>query len=165
MTSNYNRANAPCVWKPTPITSDVIVTKIAGYVCVRILMNRWFFRIFGIHTFYATATLLSTWICMPWTDAADGGCGGGLDFAYRLAAAARRPLLMTTGPPVWTLNPSGYNLPYTGILRNTHWRTLPGTDERECSRRLRGDQIEVFKILNGYENIDTNIFLKLRKVK
>ena len=28
-----------------------------------------------------------------------------------------------------------------------------------------GDQTEVFKILNGYENIDYNIFLKLRKVK
>ena len=25
--------------------------------------------------------------------------------------------------------------------------------------RLRGDQIEVFKILNGYENINRNIFL------
>ena len=33
------------------------------------------------------------------------------------------------------------------------------------TRRLRGDQIEVFKILNGYENIDSNIFLKLKKVK
>ena len=33
------------------------------------------------------------------------------------------------------------------------------------TRRLGGDQIEVFKILNGYENIDSNIFLKLRKVK
>ena len=32
------------------------------------------------------------------------------------------------------------------------------------TRRLRGDQIEVFKILNGYENIDS-FFLKLRKVK
>ena len=30
-------------------------------------------------------------------------------------------------------------------------------------RRLRGDQIEVFKILNGYENIDRNIFSRLRK--
>ena len=29
------------------------------------------------------------------------------------------------------------------------------------TRRLRGDQIEVFKILNGYENIDRNIFLEL----
>ena len=34
---------------------------------------------------------------------------------------------------------------------------------KECgltttTRRLRGDQIEVFKILNGYENIDSNIF-------
>ena len=26
------------------------------------------------------------------------------------------------------------------------------------TRRLRGDQIEVFKILNGYENILTEIF-------
>ena len=25
------------------------------------------------------------------------------------------------------------------------------------TRRLRGDQIEVFKILNGYENIDRNV--------
>ena len=31
-------------------------------------------------------------------------------------------------------------------------RTTPET------RRLRGDQIEVFKILNGYENIDSNLF-------
>ena len=36
---------------------------------------------------------------------------------------------------------------------------------RECglttleNRRLRGDQIEGLKILNGYENIDINIFL------
>ena len=30
------------------------------------------------------------------------------------------------------------------------------------TRRLRGDQIEVFKILNGYENIDRNIFSRLR---
>ena len=31
------------------------------------------------------------------------------------------------------------------------------------TRRLRGDQIEVFKILNGYENIDRNIYSRLRK--
>ena len=42
------------VWQPTPRTVDVTVTKIAGYV--RILMNRWFFRIFGIHSFSLTAT-------------------------------------------------------------------------------------------------------------
>ena len=43
---------------------------------------------------------------------------------------------------------------------------------RECglitleTRRLRGDQklIVVFKILNGYENIDRNIFYHLRKI-
>ena len=40
---------------------------------------------------------------------------------------------------------------------------------RECglttleTRRLRGDQIEVFTILNGYENIDRNIFSQSRK--
>ena len=34
------------------------------------------------------------------------------------------------------------------------------------TRRLRGDQIEVFKILNGYENIYSNpFFSKLKKVK
>ena len=31
------------------------------------------------------------------------------------------------------------------------------------TRRLRGDQIEVFKILNGYENIDKNIFFSPKK--
>ena len=42
---------------------------------------------------------------------------------------------------------------------------------KECAlttletRRLRGDQIQVFKILNGYENIDSNIFSKLKKGK
>ena len=41
----------------------------------------------------------------------DGGCGGGLDFAYRRAAAARRPLLKTTGTRVWTLNPSNDKQP------------------------------------------------------
>ena len=38
-----------------------------------------------------------------------GGCGSGLDFAYRLMAADRRPFLMITGTRVWTLNPSLYN--------------------------------------------------------
>ena len=33
-------------------------------------------------------------------------------------------------------------------------------------RRLRRDQIEVFKILNGYENIDSNIFfVKIKENK
>ena len=31
------------------------------------------------------------------------------------------------------------------------------------TRRLRGDQIEVFKILNGYENIDRNIFSTVKE--
>ena len=30
------------------------------------------------------------------------------------------------------------------------------------TRRLRGDQIEVFKIANGYENIDRNMFFSLK---
>ena len=30
------------------------------------------------------------------------------------------------------------------------------------TRRLRGDQIEVFNILNGYENIDSNIFFEIK---
>ena len=31
------------------------------------------------------------------------------------------------------------------------------------TRRLRGDQIEVLKILNGYENIDRNIFFTVKE--
>ena len=33
------------------------------------------------------------------------------------------------------------------------------------TRRLRGDQIEVFKILNGYENIDSIIFFEIKQSK
>ena len=39
------------------------------------------------------------------------------------------------------------------------------TDNTRNAKIKGGDQIEVFKILNGYENIDSNIFLKIRKVK
>ena len=50
----------PCVWQPTPTTAEVTVTKIAGYVRVRILTNRCICsRMFGIHSFYSTATLLN----------------------------------------------------------------------------------------------------------
>ena len=31
------------------------------------------------------------------------------------------------------------------------------------TRKLRGDQIEVFKILNGYKNVDRNMFFSLKK--
>ena len=31
------------------------------------------------------------------------------------------------------------------------------------TRKLRGDKIEAFKILNGYENIDRNMFFSLKK--
>ena len=33
------------------------------------------------------------------------------------------------------------------------------------TRILRGDQIEVFKILNGYENIDRNIYFSVKDGK
>ena len=31
------------------------------------------------------------------------------------------------------------------------------------TRRLRGDQIEVFKTVNGYEDVDMNMFFKLKE--
>ena len=31
------------------------------------------------------------------------------------------------------------------------------------TRRLRGDQIEVFKIMNGYEDVDRNMLFKLKE--
>ena len=43
--------------------------------------------------------------------------------------------------------------------------------QKECrlttleTRRLRGDQIEVFKILNGHENIDSNLFFEIKESK
>ena len=33
------------------------------------------------------------------------------------------------------------------------------------TRRLRGDQIEVIKILNGYDNIDSNFFFEIKESK
>ena len=31
------------------------------------------------------------------------------------------------------------------------------------TRRLKGDQIEVYKIVNGYEDVDRNMFFKLKE--
>ena len=31
--------------------------------------------------------------------------------------------------------------------------------------KIKGGQIEAFKILNGYENIDSNIFFKIKEMK
>ena len=31
------------------------------------------------------------------------------------------------------------------------------------TKRLRGDQTEVFKIVNGYEDVDRNMFFKLKE--
>ena len=44
------------------------------------------------------------------------------------------------------------NLSYEECLKECGLTTLE-------TRRLRGGQIEVFKILNGYENIYRNVFL------
>ena len=54
------------------------------------------------------------------------------------------------------LIPGLRDLSYEEILKECGLTTLE-------MRRLRGDQIEVFKILNGHENIDP-IFSKLRQV-
>ena len=48
------------------------------------------------------------------------------------------------------------NLSYEERLKECDLTTLE-------TRRLGGDQIEVFKILNGYENIDRNMFFSLKK--
>ena len=45
---------------------------------------------------------------------------------------------------------------YEGRLKEFDLTTLE-------KRRLTGDQTEVFKVLNGYENIDRNVFFSLKK--
>ena len=95
-----------CVWQPTPRTADVTVTKIAGYMFASAFswIGDFFLSNFAINAFYATATLLNIWICMQWTDAADGGCGGGQcdENIPSLSRSARRPLLMPTGKSTTT---------------------------------------------------------------
>jgi hypothetical protein len=48
------------------------------------------------------------------------------------------------------------NISYEMRLKESGLTTLE-------TRRLRGDQIEVFKILNGYEHIDRNIFFTVKE--
>ena len=50
------------------------------------------------------------------------------------------------------------NLRYEERLKECGLTTLE-------TRSLRGDQIEVFKILNGYENIYSNIFFEIKESK
>ena len=113
--SNYNRAYDVADWQPTPTTADVVVAKIAGYVRVRILMNRWIFFVFlaiivftlrplcWIYEYKASNELMqltvvvgADWtlhLCMP----LEGLCQW---------LPARVPLR------VWTLNPTVYNQNY-----------------------------------------------------
>ena len=46
------------------------------------------------------------------------------------------------------------DISYESRLLQCGWTTLE-------TRRLRGDQIEVFKIVNGYEDVDRSMFFKL----
>ena len=52
------------------------------------------------------------------------------------------------------------------ILRRAT-KLIPGmwTDNTRNAKIKGGDQIEVFMILNGYENIDSNIFLEIKESK
>ena len=50
------------------------------------------------------------------------------------------------------------DLRYEEILKRSGLTTLE-------TRILRGNQLEVFKIWNGYDNIDTNIFDKINEMK
>ena len=48
------------------------------------------------------------------------------------------------------------NISYKMCLKECGLMTLE-------TRRLRRDQIEVFKLLNGYENIDRNVFFLVKE--
>ena len=56
------------------------------------------------------------------------------------------------------LIPGSRDLTYEERLKQCGLTTLE-------TRRLRGDQIEVFNIINGYENIDSNLFFEIKESK
>ena len=64
-----------CVWEPTHIAADVTVTKIAGYVRVRILMNRWFFLAFILFTLRPLCRIYE-YACNELMQQCGGCCGG-----------------------------------------------------------------------------------------
>ena len=54
------------------------------------------------------------------------------------------------------------------VVASLLWGALPSAfrhDWCDSCNAARGDQIEVFKILNGYENIDSNIFFEIKESK
>ena len=55
-----------------------------------------------------------------------------------------------------TIIPKLRNISYEMRLKECGFTTLE-------TRRLRDDQIEVFKILNGYDNIDRNVFFSVKE--
>ena len=79
--SNYNRANDVAGRQPTPTTADVTVTKIAGYIRVRILMNRWFFLSYFWHSYFLRYGHFVEYMNMHAMNWCSCGCGGGVDFA------------------------------------------------------------------------------------
>ena len=80
--SNYNRANDVAVWQPTPKTADVTITKIAGYVRVRILMNLWFCPYFWHSHFLRYGHFVEYAYMSTWQKSNDG------DFPYRQRTSA-----------------------------------------------------------------------------
>ena len=46
-----------------------------------------------------------------------------------------------------------------------HIYQLPPSDNTRNAKIREVDQIEVFKILNGYQNIDSNIIFEIKKIK
>ena len=76
----------------------------------------------------------------------------------RLCAPQNQRNLGSEVSPATKLIPELRDLTYEERLKECGLTTLE-------TRRLRGDQIEVFKILNGYENIDSNIFFEIKESK
>ena len=54
---------------------------------------------------------------------------------------------------------------YKGEQLNSFQGLEITADLDHCNTNIEGDQIEVFKILNGHDNIDPNIFFKIKTGK
>ena len=99
-------------------------------------------------SFYATVTLLNIWICIQWTDAADGGCKGGkcdVNIPSSSLRGSRSKAVANDyrheyhhGCGLWTLVHVIYHLKHQSC-NNHYTNVLAGLEPRVCQQTCLGN--------------------------